>query len=75
MTRMPFGKYQDQELIEIPKQYLRWLRNQKWLGAWLVQEIDAVLSGEVDDSSEESFEEVLEKLKQEWRSKGENSDE
>jgi hypothetical protein len=70
--KMPFGKYQDQDLTEIPKQYLRWLRNQKWLGAWLVQEIDAVLSGEATASSEESFEEVLGKWKQEWRSHEEN---
>jgi hypothetical protein len=45
---MPFGKYQDRQLTEIPRQYLRWLRTRPWLGAWLAQEIDAVL----DDSAE-----------------------
>jgi putative quorum-sensing-regulated virulence factor len=65
MTQMPFGKYQDQELTEIPKQYLRWLRRQPWLGAWLVKEIDLVLSGETETSSDESFEEVLGSTRQE----------
>ena len=42
--RMPFGKYQDKELTDIPRPYLIWLRRQQWLGAWLAKEIDAVLS-------------------------------
>src|SRR5262249_44260689 len=33
--RVPFGKYQDVELNEVPRPYLRWLRRQEWLGAWL----------------------------------------
>ena len=57
---MPFGKYKDVELAEIPKSYLQWLRRQEWLGGWLAQEIDYVLSGE----AEKSFEEILEELKE-----------
>jgi uncharacterized protein (DUF3820 family) len=54
--KMPFGKYQDRELTEVPKHYLKWLRRQQWVGAWLVKEIDAVLNGEV---SAPSFEGLL----------------
>ena len=61
---MPFGKWQDFELDKVPRSYLTWLRGQPWVGAWLVREIDAVLSGEADEASEESFEEMLEKWKQ-----------
>lgn len=61
--RMPFGKHAGVELTDVPRQYLRWLRNQPWLGAWLAREIDDVLNGKVEPSSDESFEEVLEK----WR--------
>ena len=60
MTRMPFGIWKDYELDEVPKPYLTWLRGQPWLGAWLVREINDVLSDETDLS----FEEVLEKCKQ-----------
>jgi hypothetical protein len=67
---MPFGKYRGLELETVPRQYLGWLRRQPWLGAWLVQEIDAVLSGNADDS-DEAVEEVLRK----WRSKQEESHE
>jgi uncharacterized protein (DUF3820 family) len=42
--RMPFGKYGGLRLVDVPRQYLRWLRRQPWLGAWLVGEIDAVLA-------------------------------
>jgi hypothetical protein len=62
--RMPFGRYLDVELTEIPKPYLRWLRTQKWLGAWLVKEVDNVLSGEAVASSDESFEEALKTWKE-----------
>jgi hypothetical protein len=41
--KMPFGKYQDIELAEIPSQYLRWLGRQPWVGRWLIQGIDGVL--------------------------------
>lgn len=57
--KMPFGKYQDRELTEVPRQYLCWLRGQQWLGGWLVKEIDAVLNGEIVAPSDESFEEAL----------------
>ena len=57
--KMPFGKYQDQDLTEIPRAYLFWLRGQKWLGTWLVKEIGAVLNGEPVVSSDESFEDIL----------------
>lgn len=40
--RMPFGKYQDVELEKVPKPYLRWLRNQSWVGGWLIHAIDQV---------------------------------
>jgi uncharacterized protein (DUF3820 family) len=54
--RMPFGKHAGVELTEVPRQYLRWLRRQEWLGGWLAKEIDSVLSGDRD----KSFEELLE---------------
>jgi hypothetical protein len=56
---MPFGKHKDQDLTEIPKSYLCWLRRQEWLGEWLAKETDSVLSGDAD----KSFEEVLEELR------------
>lgn len=59
--KMPFGKYQDRELTEIPKQYLRWLKGQQWVGGWLVKEINDVLDGKVVASSNDSFEEALAK--------------
>jgi uncharacterized protein (DUF3820 family) len=31
--KMPFGKYKDVELTEVPQPYLCWLRRQEWLGA------------------------------------------
>jgi hypothetical protein len=42
---MPFGKYYDVELTQVPRPYLRWLRRQDWVGAWLVQAIDDILGG------------------------------
>ena len=41
--RMPFGAYKDKDLTEIPKPYLRWLREKEWVGLWLVKGIDRVL--------------------------------
>jgi hypothetical protein len=62
---MPFGKHAGLELTEVPKQYLRWLRRQPWLGGWLIKEVDAVLNGEVTATSDdESFEEALAKWKE-----------
>lgn len=57
---MPFGKYKDVELAEIPKSYLNWLRHQEWLGGWLAKEIDSVLNGDND----KSFEEILESMRE-----------
>jgi hypothetical protein len=56
MRKMPFGKYAGLELADVPRQYLRWLRRQPWLGPWLVEEIDSVLSGEAVLSVEEALE-------------------
>jgi len=42
--KMPFGKHKDVELEEVPRPYLRWLRRQEWLGGWLAQAIDRVLT-------------------------------
>ncbi len=58
---MPFGKHAGIDLAQIPRQYLRWVRGQKWVGGWLVKEIDGVLNGNVVASSDTSFEEVLKK--------------
>ena len=41
--KMPFGKHKDKELTEIPKGYLRWLRQQDWLSGWLAQAVDEAL--------------------------------
>jgi uncharacterized protein (DUF3820 family) len=60
--KMPFGKYKDVELNEVPRPYLLWLRRQEWLGAWLGQAIDDILTGE-EQHQEETFEEALKK----WR--------
>jgi hypothetical protein len=57
--KMPFGKYKDRELIDVPKHYLHWLRRQQWVGAWLVKEINDVLDGTVAASNGLSFEETL----------------
>jgi hypothetical protein len=62
---MPFGKYGGLELADVPRQYLRWLRRQPWLGAWLVREIDAVLSDKAATTEDETFEEMLEKWRRE----------
>ena len=42
---IPFGKYKGMELADVPQSYLRWLRQQKWVGAWLVRDIDEFLDG------------------------------
>jgi hypothetical protein len=49
---MPFGKYEDMDLTEVPHYYLRWLREQKWVGPWLVQGVDEVLNGRPAAQSE-----------------------
>jgi hypothetical protein len=64
-VKMPFGKYKDVELSDVPKPYLRWLRSQQWLGVWLFKEIDAALNGEGVAPSEETFEDALTKWKEE----------
>lgn len=56
---MPFGKHAGVELAEVPRQYLRWLRGQQWVGGWLVKEINDILDGKVVAPTEESFEEAL----------------
>lgn len=61
--RMPFGKHAGVELTDVPRQYLRWLRTQQWVGAWLMKEINDVLDGRVVVPSDESFEETLGKWK------------
>lgn len=57
--KMPFGKHAGVELTDVPKQYLRWLKGQQWVGAWLLKEVEDVLNGKVVASSDESFEEAL----------------
>ena len=41
--KMPFGKHKEKELTEIPKGYLRWLRQQEWLSGGLAQAVDEAL--------------------------------
>jgi hypothetical protein len=60
--RMPFGQYRGKELTEVPRPYLEWLRGQEWLGGWLAQAIDDLLTGD-EAPHEETFEEAL----QRWR--------
>jgi uncharacterized protein (DUF3820 family) len=64
--KMPFGKYRDVELADVPRPDLRWLRRQKWLGAWLAEEIDGILTGD-EKELEETFEEALKKWKEEQK--------
>ena len=61
--KMPFGKHAGEELTEVPRQYLRWLRSQPWLGGWLVKEVGAVLNGEAVGPPDGSFEQALEARK------------
>jgi hypothetical protein len=51
--RMPFGKYQGVEVADVPRPYLRWLRRQEWVGAWLVQAIDDILGGGPGEGAED----------------------
>jgi len=62
---MPFGKYENVELVAVPRPYLQWLKRQEWLGEWLVVEINDVLTGKVVAESDESFEEALKALNEE----------
>lgn len=32
--KMPFGKYKDCEMDDIPASYLDWLRGQSWIDQW-----------------------------------------
>jgi hypothetical protein len=47
--KMPFGKYKDKELTEIPKGYLRWLSRQDWVGDWLTSAVAETLGGAVSE--------------------------
>jgi hypothetical protein len=37
----------------VPRPYLRWLRRQDWVGAWLVQVIDDILGGGPGEKTED----------------------
>jgi hypothetical protein len=41
--RMPFGRFKNKELTDIPRSYLQWLRSQDWLGGWLALAVDEAL--------------------------------
>jgi hypothetical protein len=56
--RMPFGKYQGVELTQVPRPYLRWLRRQDWVGAWLVKAIDETLGGGPGERAEDAGDHV-----------------
>jgi hypothetical protein len=66
--KMPFGQYTGMELADVPRPYLQWLHRQPWLRAPLIQEIDDQLGGKAAASAEESFEEALEKWREEQMS-------
>lgn len=41
--RMPWGKYQDMDFVDIPDDYFHWLLNQAWLHTYLRIRIEAHL--------------------------------
>lgn len=43
---MPFGKYKNQPVEELPRHYLQWLRTQDWLKRDLADAIDGTLNGQ-----------------------------
>jgi uncharacterized protein (DUF3820 family) len=45
---MPFGKFKGWDLYAVPRWYLCWIREQKWVGAWLIADIDEVLEEDPD---------------------------
>lgn len=47
--QMPFGKYEGEELEDIPVSYLRWLRANVELYGELEEEVEYILSGDDDD--------------------------
>jgi hypothetical protein len=53
--KMPFGKYKGQELTEIPRVYLHWLRSQEWVGSWLAKAVDEALGVVVSKRPQEPW--------------------
>lgn len=53
--KMPFGKFKDTELREIPRPYLRWLRSQDWLGGWLANAVAETLGEPVANKLNEPW--------------------
>jgi uncharacterized protein (DUF3820 family) len=51
-ARMPFGKYQDQLLVDLPEAYLVWFRQREWprgrLGRQLALVFEAQQAGVID---------------------------
>ena len=42
---MPFGKHEGKPLTQVPRGYLRWLRDNANLSGWLKDAVEAVLLG------------------------------
>lgn len=46
---MPFGKYQGKLIIDVPEEYLIWLKNKGWpegkLGDWLALALEVKVNG------------------------------
>jgi len=58
---MPFGRHKGEEVADLPRRYLLWLKRTVKLYGDLQEEVEAILSGKSLEPKE-SFDTVLQKL-------------